>query len=427
MTNETALSIRNISKAYRIGLKEQQHDTLGALIASWIKSPINNFKNLSNLSKFTNDKDEDIFWALKDISFTVKKGEVLGIIGRNGAGKSTLLKILSRITEPSDGRVEIYGRVASLLEVGTGFNPELTGRENVYLNGTILGMKKKEIDEKFDQIIEFSGIEKFIDTPAKRYSSGMKVRLAFAVAAHLDPEILVIDEVLAVGDAEFQKKCIGKMQDLSGKNGKTVLFVSHDLSAVMRLCSRALILEKGKIIFTGETSEAVSLYLQNTGQAESITASKEIFKNELYLESFSIRDLHEATLDLVPTGANFSFFLVLNKTAQFVNEDLIIEIKIKNSNGNVLATFSTYLSDYRIKNNESPDRIEIRCVVNEFSLVPDHYSVDMVFNKYLSDNSLVNLEHVCSFEVIESNFYPHTKRIKPHLHGYLSIKHQWIS
>ena len=195
--------------------------------------------------------DADIFWALKDINFEVKKGEVLGIIGKNGAGKSTLLKILSRITEPTGGRIEIYGRIASLLEVGTGFNPELSGRENVYLNGTILGMTKKEIDLKFDEIIDFSGVEKFIDTPVKRYSSGMKVRLAFAVAAHLDPEILIIDEVLAVGDAEFQKKCLGKMHDVAENEGRTVLFVSHNMSAVQTLCSRSVVLENGCLIFLG--------------------------------------------------------------------------------------------------------------------------------------------------------------------------------
>ncbi len=258
--SDLAIKVENISKAYRIGLKEQRHDTLGAAMAAWVRSPLRNFKKLKSLSNFNNHDDADIFWALRDISFEVRKGEVLGIIGKNGAGKSTLLKILSRITEPTSGRIEIYGRVASLLEVGTGFNPELTGRENVYLNGTILGMTKKEIDVKFDEIIAFSGVEKFIDTPVKRYSSGMKVRLAFSVAAHLDPEILIIDEVLAVGDAEFQKKCLGKMQDLSGKQGRTVLFVSHDMSAVQRLCSKSLLLQNGNILIQDFTEKVISFY-----------------------------------------------------------------------------------------------------------------------------------------------------------------------
>ncbi len=270
---ETAIKVENISKAYRIGLKEQRHDTLGATIGAWVKSPFKNFKQLKSLSNFNNQQDEDIFWASKDINFEVKKGEVLGIIGKNGAGKSTLLKILSRITEPTTGRIEIYGRVASLLEVGTGFNPELSGRENVYLNGTILGMTKKEIDNKFDEIIAFSGVEKFIDTPVKRYSSGMKVRLAFSVAAHLDPEILIIDEVLAVGDAEFQRKCLGKMKDVAGQ-GRTVLFVSHNMAAVGSLCTRAIVLQAGRLVYTGSPSDAISFYLKNI---ETVVTSRKVW------------------------------------------------------------------------------------------------------------------------------------------------------
>ncbi len=205
-----------------------------------------------------------MIWALRDVSFDVRDGEVLGIIGANGAGKSTLLKILSGITEPSSGRAVIHGRVASLLEVGTGFHSELTGRENIYLNGTILGMKKVEIDRKFDEIVAFSGVERFIDTPVKRYSSGMKVRLGFAVAAHLDPEILLIDEVLAVGDASFQRKCIGKMGEVA-RGGRTVLFVSHNMAAVSILCNRAILLRDGMVAQVGEASDVVSDYLANAG------------------------------------------------------------------------------------------------------------------------------------------------------------------
>ena len=199
------------------------------------------------------------FWALKDVSFEIRRGDVVGIVGRNGAGKSTLLKILSRITEPSQGRVEIRGRVASLLEVGTGFHPELTGRENIFLNGAILGMASGEIRRKFDEIVDFAGVEKFLDTPVKRYSSGMYVRLAFAVAAHLEPEILVVDEVLAVGDADFQKKCLGKMQDVAG-HGRTVLFVSHNMGAVSTLCARGLLLAEGKLVFAGRAQEVIDMY-----------------------------------------------------------------------------------------------------------------------------------------------------------------------
>jgi len=258
--SDIAIKVENISKIYRIGAKEEKYKTLSGKITSFIKSPFNNFKRLRSLSNFDLSKEnEDIIWALKDISFEVKRGEVLGIIGRNGAGKSTLLKILAQITEPSSGRIEIYGRIASLLEVGTGFNPELTGRENVYLNGTILGMRKKEIDRKFDEIVDFSGVEKFIDTPVKRYSSGMRVRLAFAVAAFLEPEILLIDEVLAVGDAEFQKKCLGKMDEVA-KGGKTVLFVSHNMGAVLSLCGNGLLLNEGKVTNYGNITEITYNY-----------------------------------------------------------------------------------------------------------------------------------------------------------------------
>ena len=265
-SNNIAIKVEDISKRYRIGLKEQVHDSMGGAIIDFIKNPLKNYRKYRSLYKFDDVKDNsfadsaDIIWALRDVSFTVKKGEALGIIGRNGAGKSTLLKILAKITDPTTGRAEIHGRVSSLLEVGTGFHPELTGRENIYLNGTILGMRKSEIDEKFDEMVDFSGVEKFIDTPVKRYSSGMRVRVAFAVAAYLEPEILIIDEVLAVGDEEFQKKCLGKMKDV-GQAGHTVLFVSHNMLAITRLCSRTILLEGGQILKDGPSREIVGAYL----------------------------------------------------------------------------------------------------------------------------------------------------------------------
>ena len=259
--SDRAINIENLSKAYRIGLKEIGNDTFAGSILASLKSPFSNFRKLKNLSNISHEEvSDDIIWALKDVSMEVKRGEVVGIIGKNGAGKSTLLKIISNITEPTTGRIEIYGRVASLLEVGTGFNPELTGRENVYLNGTILGMTKKEVDKKFDEIVEFSGVQKFVDTPVKRYSSGMKVRLAFAVAAHLEPEILIVDEVLAVGDAEFQKKCLGKMESITSE-GRTILFVSHNMSAIKNLCTRAVLLKEGKVVSTGNTEKVIDEYM----------------------------------------------------------------------------------------------------------------------------------------------------------------------
>ncbi len=254
------IQVHNLSKRYRIGLKEQRHDTFAQQLLAMVKAPLQNFRQLRSMSKFGED-DDSVFWALKDLNFEVQQGEVLGIIGHNGAGKSTLLKILSKITEPTAGEVRIKGRIAALLEVGTGFHQDLTGRENIYMNGTILGMSKKEIDRKLDEIIDFSGVEKYVDTPVKFYSSGMKVRLGFAVAAHLEPEILIIDEVLAVGDAEFQKKCLGKMESVAGE-GRTVLFVSHNMMAVRNLCQKALVLKHGSLKYHGETEDAIDFYLK---------------------------------------------------------------------------------------------------------------------------------------------------------------------
>ena len=249
--SEFAIKVENLGKLYQIGTQQEQYKTLREALVSHTKKIT--IKHPAQPSKGT-------FWALKDVSFEVKLGEIVGIIGRNGAGKSTLLKILSHITEPTEGRVSLDGRVGSLLEVGTGFHPELTGRENIFLNGAILGMKKIEIERKFDEIVAFAEIEKFLDTPVKRYSSGMYVRLAFAVSAHLDPEILVIDEVLAVGDTAFQKKCLGKIGEVNN-DGRTVLFVSHNLGVVANLCKRTIYLEKGYIVFDGDTHPAITKYM----------------------------------------------------------------------------------------------------------------------------------------------------------------------
>ncbi|KKH47218.1 ABC transporter ATP-binding protein [Methanosarcina sp. 1.H.A.2.2] len=247
------IEVKHLFKQYSIGM-DTTYKTLCDSLTSIVKNPLKTLKDCR--------RPNDTFWALKDVNFEIERGEVVGIIGRNGAGKSTLLKVLSRITHPTEGEVRLRGRVGSLLEVGTGFHPELTGRENIYFNGAILGMKKREIDEKFDEIVKFSGVEKFLDTPVKRYSSGMNVRLAFSVAAHMDPEILVVDEVLAVGDAEFQKKCLGKMEDVS-KEGRTVLFVSHNMAAVQNLCNRALLLNQGTVIKDGEVADVIGYYLSN--------------------------------------------------------------------------------------------------------------------------------------------------------------------
>jgi lipopolysaccharide transport system ATP-binding protein len=269
-SEEKVIKVEGISKRYRIGLKEEIHDSFLSATIDFIKSPIKNYRKYRSLYRFDdfakiqnadlNFNSDDVIWALKDVSFDVKRGEILGVIGGNGAGKTTLLKILSKITSPSQGRAQIRGRISSLLEVGTGFHPELTGRDNVYLNGTILGMRKSEIDQKFDEIVEFSGIEKFIDTPVKRYSVGMKIRLGFSVAAFLEPDILVVDEVLAVGDIEFQKKCLNKMETV-GEQGRTILFVSHNMQTISRLCTRAILLENGQIKDDDVADKVVASYL----------------------------------------------------------------------------------------------------------------------------------------------------------------------
>ena len=258
-SRDVAVSVRGLSKSYSIAKNAAQHSTAGEAIMHKLKNPFAK-------------TERDTFWALSDVNFDIQKGDVVGIIGRNGAGKSTLLKVLSRITEPTRGRIDLYGRVGSLLEVGTGFHPELTGRENIFLNGAILGMQKSEIARQFDAIVDFSGTEQFLDTPVKRYSSGMYVRLAFAVAAHLNPEILIVDEVLAVGDAEFQKKCLGKMQDVAQNEGKTVIFVSHNLQAVKSLCNRVIFLQQGKVAADCETEAGLRQYLvgHNTLASEQV-------------------------------------------------------------------------------------------------------------------------------------------------------------
>lgn len=329
--SDVVIRVENLSKRYRIGVQETTATSPTDVMMHLVRRPLHNLRRLHRLAQFQSDSDnaEDIIWALKDVTFNVRHGEVVGIIGRNGAGKSTLLKILSRITVPSGGYVATRGRVASLLEVGTGFNPELTGRENAYMNGTILGMRKHEIDRKFDEIVAFSGVARFIDTPIKRYSSGMKVRLAFAVAAHLEPEILIVDEVLAVGDFEFQKKCLGKMGEVA-RGGRTVLFVSHNMQAVQTLCGRTILLNAGGIECEGDTAEVIRHYLPSP---EVEIASQRVWhederpgNNSWQLVSVGLKDtsgayvssvnisqdvLVEITYDVVENGARVNMALVL--------------------------------------------------------------------------------------------------------------------
>lgn len=325
--SDIAISVQHIGKRYKIGGPQSSYSTLRESLVDIVNTPVRWLTGKR--------RRDEYFWALNDVSFDVKQGEVLGIIGRNGAGKSTLLKILSRITRPTSGRVELYGRVGSLLEVGTGFHPELTGRENIYLNGAILGMSRSEIRRKFDEIVDFAEIERFLDTPVKYYSSGMYVRLAFAVAAHLEPEILVVDEVLAVGDAKFQKKSLGKMESVA-KQGRTVLFVSHQMNAVRTLCVDTLLLSKGKIVTFGRTNDVISEYLDVDDQSNwSMGVEKEVSSPYFTPTRMS---LVNKSLQLVDTtiSANQEIGVLIEGEIQKLNQALTIGFAVYAANGELL-------------------------------------------------------------------------------------------
>jgi lipopolysaccharide transport system ATP-binding protein len=297
------IKVENVGKNFIIGHQSNERYTaLRDVIANSVKSTWKKTVDLVKGNYYVEGGIAEEFWALRDINFSIEPGERLGIIGRNGAGKSTLLKILSRITEPTKGRITIRGRVASLLEVGTGFHPELTGRENIYLNGAILGMARSEIRKNFDAIVEFAEVEKFLDTPVKRYSSGMYVRLAFAVAAHLEPEILIVDEVLAVGDAQFQKKCLGKMQDVSKNEGRTVLFVSHNMQAIQDLCNKGILLNKGELVAEGPINRIIETYVNNNSLNSAVYTFKPVDTIKAFVSSLKISDLDNNLNSEIPFG-----------------------------------------------------------------------------------------------------------------------------
>jgi len=343
--SDTAIKVEGLGKNYIIGHKKQ---------GDFRNSVGDKLKGI-----FRPDASEkEIFWALKDINFEIKHGEAVGIIGRNGAGKSTLLKILSRITDPSTGRFEINGRVSSLLEVGTGFHMELTGRENIYLNGTILGMKRAEIRQKFDEIVEFSGVEKFLDTPVKHYSSGMKVRLAFSVAAHLEPEILIVDEVLAVGDAEFQKKCLGKMDQVSKNEGRTVLFVSHNMGAVEGLCQKGITLNNGEITYNGTSSEAINHYLNTSGEAKKFKYFDGLIDSvALYCNGINTSD--------ILSGSRFEIIVTFSSDIDFDN--LVLGIACYNLKGERLFGFNNKVIGKTL-NDDIVSKGEIKITIPKFNL-----------------------------------------------------------
>lgn len=381
--SDTVIQVNNISKQYRLGLVGT--GTLSHDLKRWwyrargkedpyLKIGEQNIRNIKGGS--------DYVWALKDINFEVKRGEVLGIIGKNGAGKSTLLKILSRITLPTTGEFKIKGRIASLLEVGTGFHPELTGRENIFLNGAILGMTKTEIRSKFDEIVAFSGVERYIDTPVKRYSSGMYVRLAFAVAAHLEPEILIIDEVLAVGDAEFQKKCLGKMKDVAGE-GRTVLFVSHNMTAVKTLCSRVLLLKNGNTDFLGNVNEAISLYM---GGNIDIPNQSRYFAPEDYNNSpvaiYSIEiKSHNENPQVITMADSFTISVNLEKKIEDLQLD--VTMQVTDTEGNVLLINGSGSATPPYDNYGKAGKMEFECTF------PSHFfnQGDFAVNILLVENN----------------------------------------
>ncbi len=393
------LKAENIDKQYRLGTVGT--GTISHDLNRWwhkVRGKEDPFLKVGQTNDRSTKGTSDYVWALRDVNFEVKRGEVLGIIGKNGAGKSTLLKILSRVTSPTTGEIKTKGRIASLLEVGTGFHPEMTGRENVYLNGAILGMTKKEIKNKLEEIIAFSGCERYIDTPVKRYSSGMTVRLAFAVAAHLEPDILVIDEVLAVGDAEFQKKAIGKMQDISQTEGRTVLFVSHNMAAVMSLCTRAMVLEQGTIVFEGETNEAIHHYLNSKKEVLSIAQVRDR-KGSGAVKLIDVA-VYGTTRNQKPqSGMPFHITFTLENKNRKLNTNLDFDLRIDDSVGQRIAWISnTLLQD---KNNELIDRITFK--IHKLNLNKGLYHV----TTYVSVENIVAdwLQNAFSFEIIEGDYH----------------------
>jgi lipopolysaccharide transport system ATP-binding protein len=422
MSTDNVISIEGLSKAYRIG-KQVKQETLASSVSALIKSPFRNFRNLQRLNTFNlrgDEDDEEILWALRDVSFNVQQGEVLGIIGRNGAGKSTLLKILSRIAEPTKGRITITGRVSALLEVGTGFHPELTGRENIYLNGTILGMRKQELDGKFDEIVDFSGVEKFLDTPVKRYSSGMKVRLAFSVAAHLEPEILIVDEVLAVGDAEFQDKCIGKMQDVATGEGRTVLFVSHNMGAVQRLCSRAILLNSGSVEIDATPEEVVAQYLStmNAGAEDSDLLSRK--RDKKHTPAFSWATASPANGNPYIEPGSEVQFRIGYKTHEILRNASIGLAFINNCGERAI----TYLSRWEVgKVSFEPGEHEAVCVVPDLPLAPGKYTVNLSLH---ADGQLYDfVPRAMILDVGYRDYFGTGELPHPRHHGSIMRRSQW--
>lgn len=408
----SVIKVENISKQYRLGTVST--GTISHDINRWwhkLRGKDDPYLQVGEVNDRTLKSENEYVWALRDINFEVAKGEVLGIVGRNGAGKSTLLKILSRTTAPTTGSVKIKGRVASLLEVGTGFHPELSGRENIFLNGAILGMTKQEIKNKFDEIVEFAGVERYIDTPVKRYSSGMYVRLAFAVAAHLESEILIVDEVLAVGDAEFQKKCMGKMSDMSKGEGRTVLFVSHNLPAVKRLCTKGIFLSNGMLQFEGSVNDVSVLYFNEIEKQSTmlVDAEEREGNGRVRLQSFQI-----AGNPSPEVNHPVRFLFKLNKP--FEKSRLLVSFSLRSPDHQLLSYLvsdETQIKDLRPE-DELTDEIEL--MIPNFSVRSGRYSIRIILHD--TDTSYTNtcdiVESAMELDVLSNDFFGSGKTMRSH-------------
>lgn len=419
--SDIAISVVDLGKQYVISAHKGASKNFREVIGDTVSEPFRRIRNVVRGQAATGDRET--FWALRAVNFEVKQGEVIGVIGRNGAGKSTLLKILSQITEPTTGYANIYGRVGALLEAGTGFHPELTGRENIYLNGSILGMSRFEIDRKFEEIVDFAGVEKFIETPVKHYSSGMGLRLGFAVAAHLEPDILIVDEVLAVGDSEFQRKCLGKMEDVS-RSGRTVLFVSHNMAAIRALCSRCLLLSSGHFEFDGDTDTTITHYLSQTQvNLESDLIGSEVPREGSGVVRFNtirILNRHNEPISVLTTGEDVVFELDYQQMQTDVKiGTLFFFIHFNTLLGERLFACS---SRYAYNGKMPPLSGSMRCVVPALSLVPGMYSMDITckVDKELYDH----MTSIKSIQVTEGDYYG-TGKIPPSTSGHMLVKQDW--
>lgn len=390
--SNTIIKVDNLGKSYLIAHEKQQgYVALRDVVAKNTKGFLKGIQNAFSGKQLMGGQEIEEFWALKDINFEIKQGEAVGIIGRNGAGKSTLLKLLSRITEPTKGRIELNGRVASLLEVGTGFHPELSGRENIFLNGAILGMSRAEIKSKFDEIVDFSGVEKFLDTPVKHYSSGMYVRLAFAVAAHLEPEILVVDEVLAVGDAEFQKKCLGKMDDVT-KAGRTVIFVSHDLSAITTLTKKTILLNKGTVSYFGDTHAAIDKYANQTNHLSAIYTN---IPNNLIPTITAVKLITSEGQTLQASGKSLSVTIDINMPMG--REGMALAIQIFNQNNS--SVVFNWIFDSETPFCRSAGKNTLTLIYKELNLYKGNYFLKVHLAETNNSREKFCEFDCCNFEV----------------------------